>query len=261
MSDGTIKIDLEVDSKNAKSQAKSTGDAIGKQVASGAQSSTKDTGSKVGDSISKGIKSSTKGTGDAVGSQIGGGLKSSLGSAASEAASGIGAGLKDAASGAIPALDGINVAGLGIGAGIAAGAAAGVAAIAGLTSQAVEAYSSFQQLTGGVETLFKDSAPTVEAYADQAFMSANDYMSTVTSFSASLIQGLGGDTAQAAEIGNMAVIDMSDNANKLGTDIGSIQMTYQSLARGNYAMLDNLKLGRQRTIAQYKPSGTGKLCA
>lgn len=248
MSDGTIKIDLEVDSKNAKSQAKSTGDAIGKQVASGAQSSTKDTGSKVGDSISKGIKSSTKGTGDAVGSQIGGGLKSSLGSAASEAASGIGAGIKDAASGAIPALDGINVAGLGVGAGIAAGAAAGVAAIAGLTSQAVGAYSSFQQLTGGVETLFKDSAPTVEAYADQAFstagMSANDYMSTVTSFSASLIQGLGGDTAQAAEIGNMAVIDMSDNANKMGTDIQSIQMTYQSLARGNYAInlhFDNVK--------------------
>lgn len=248
MSDGTIKIDLEVDSKNAKSQAKTTGDAIGKQVSTGVQSGTKDAGSKAGDSITKGITSSTKGTGDAVGNQIGGGLKSSLANAASEAASGIGSGLQGAASGAIPALDGISAAGLGVGAGIAAGAAAGVAAIAGLTSQAVEAYATYQQLTGGVETLFKGSAPVVEGYAANAYktagLSSNDYMSTVTSFSASMISSLGGDTAAAAEMSNQAITDMSDNANKMGTDMSSIQMTYQSIARGNYGInlhFDNVK--------------------
>ena len=111
----------------------------------------------------------------------------------------------------------------------------------------VEQYAEYEQLVGGVETLFKDSSNNVMEYAENAYktagMSANEYMSTITSFSASLIQGLGGDTAKAAEIGNLAVQDMSDNANKMGTDIEMIQQTYQSLARGNYAMLDNLKLG------------------
>lgn len=98
-----------------------------------------------------------------------------------------------------------------------------------------------------MDTLFKDASGTVQKYAAEAYrtagVSANEYMTQVTSFSASLISSLGGDTAKAAELGNTAMVDMSDNANKMGTDIESIQQTYQSLARGNYAMLDNLKLG------------------
>lgn len=143
---------------------------------------------------------------------------------------------------------------------LAAGAVAGTAA---LVKGAVDAYAQYEQLVGGVETLFKDSADTVEAYADRAYltagMSANAYMDSITSFSASLIQSLGGDTKEAAEMADMAVRDMSDNANKMGTSIDSIVQTYQSLARGNFAMLDNLKLGRQcHTIAEYKPRENGE---
>lgn len=120
-------------------------------------------------------------------------------------------------------------------------------AVVNVGKQAIEAYSQNEQLVGGVQTLFKDSAGIVQDYANNAYkaagMSANEYMDTVTGFSASLIQSLGGDTKAAAELGNTAVQDMSDNANKMGTDIRSIQQTYQSLSRGNYAMLDNLKLG------------------
>lgn len=122
--------------------------------------------------------------------------------------------------------------------------AAGVAA---LTKMSVSAYADYEQLVGGVETLFKESASTVEAYAANAFqtagLSANAYMETVTSFSASLLQGLGGDTAQAAEVANTAITDMADNANKMGTSMQSIQDAYQGFAKQNYTMLDNLKLG------------------
>lgn len=104
-----------------------------------------------------------------------------------------------------------------------------------------------QQSLGGVETLFKGNADRVKDYAAQAFkttgLSANAYMENVTSFSASLISSLGGDTKKAADLANIAMVDMSDNANKMGTDMQTITQTYQSLARGNYAMLDNLKLG------------------
>lgn len=107
--------------------------------------------------------------------------------------------------------------------------------------------AALQQSLGGVETLFKDSADKVKNYALVAYrtsgMSANAYMENVTAFSASLISSLGGDTEKAAELANTAMIDMSDNANKMGTNMESITQTYQSLARGNYAMLDNLKLG------------------
>lgn len=127
-------------------------------------------------------------------------------------------------------------------------------AVLNVGKQAIEAYAQNEQLVGGVQTLFKGSAGVVQDYANNAYkaagMSANEYMDTVTSFSASLIQSLGGDTKAAAELGNTAVQDMSDNANKMGTDIGSIQQTYQSLARGNYAMLDNLKLGYGGTKAE-----------
>lgn len=128
----------------------------------------------------------------------------------------------------------------------AAYAAAG-AAVAGLTKTAIENYADYEQLVGGVETLFKDSADTVMDYANAAFetagLSANAYMETVTSFSASLLQSLGGDTAEAADKANMAIVDMSDNANKMGTDMVSIQNAYQGFAKQNYTMLDNLKLG------------------
>ena len=128
----------------------------------------------------------------------------------------------------------------------AVGAAA--AGIATLTKAAVDNYAEYEQLVGGVETLFKDSADKVQEYASNAYktagMSANEYMSTVTSFSASLLQSLGGDTEAAAEYANQALTDMSDNANKLGTDMSLIQNAYQGFAKSNYTMLDNLKLGR-----------------
>ena len=113
--------------------------------------------------------------------------------------------------------------------------------------QAVQSYAQYEQLVGGVDTLFGESSAKVQEYANNAFktsgMSANQYMETVTSFSASLIQSLDGDTAKASEVANRAIIDMSDNANKMGTDISMIQNAYQGFAKQNYTMLDNLKLG------------------
>ena len=120
-------------------------------------------------------------------------------------------------------------------------------AIKSLIGGAVENYGEFEQLVGGVETLFKDSAGIVQNYAKEAYktagLSANDYMETVTSFSASLLQSMGNDTQAAAEKANRAITDMSDNANKMGTDMSSIQNAYQGFAKQNYTMLDNLKLG------------------
>ena len=119
--------------------------------------------------------------------------------------------------------------------------------IKGAFSTVISEGAALQQSLGGVETLFKGSADKVKAYADEAFrtagLSANAYMENVTSFSASLLQSLGGDTEKAAEVANRAMIDMSDNANKMGTDIGRIQDAYQGFAKDNYTMLDNLKLG------------------
>lgn len=127
-------------------------------------------------------------------------------------------------------------------------------AIVGLTGLAIKNYSEYEQLVGGVDTLFKDASQTVQQYAADAYktagMSANDYMENATAFSASLISSLGGDTAKAAEYANTAMVSMSDNANKMGTDIESIVATYQSLSRGNMAMLDNLKLGYGGTKAE-----------
>ena len=124
----------------------------------------------------------------------------------------------------------------------AVGTAAGV-----IIKSSLGVVANMEQQVGGVETLFKDSADTVIKNANRAYktaqISANDYMSTVTSFSASLLQGLGGDTAKAAEIADMALIDMADNANKMGTNMQDIQNAYQGFAKQNYTMLDNLKLG------------------
>ena len=189
--------------------------------------------------------------------ESGKGLASSLGHGLSSAAHAAGSAIKTAA----------KTAGVAIGA-----ATSGIAA---LTTKAVKSYASFEQLVGGVQTLFgaggktlgqfaidagksvkevdaeyrklKNSEHKVLNDAAEAFktagLSANEYMETVTGFSASLIQSLDGDTTKAAEIANMAIIDMSDNANKMGTDMGAIQVAYQGFAKQNYTMLDNLKLG------------------
>ena len=134
-----------------------------------------------------------------------------------------------------------------VGAGMAVAAGVAGAAAIGLSKQVIGAYGEYEQLIGGVETLFGTAADKVQGYADQAFqtagMSANQYMETVTGFSASLLQSLGGDTAKAADVADQAVTDMADNANKMGSDISSIQNAYQGFAKQNYTMLDNLKLG------------------
>lgn len=120
-------------------------------------------------------------------------------------------------------------------------------AVVGVAQQAVDSYANYEQLVGGVETLFKGSADQVQQYAGQAYktagLSANQYMETVTSFSASLLQSLGGDTKAAAGMADLAITDMADNANKMGSDMTSIQNAYQGFAKQNYSMLDNLKLG------------------
>lgn len=128
------------------------------------------------------------------------------------------------------------------------------AGIGAAISKAVTDGAALEQSIGGVETLFKDSADTIKQYAAVAYktagVSANDYMEQVTSFSATLLQGLGGDTAAAAKYANQAIIQMSDNANKMGTDMSAIQYAYQGFAKDNYTMLDNLKLGYGGTQAE-----------
>lgn len=131
--------------------------------------------------------------------------------------------------------------------GLAAAAKVGAAAvsaaatgIAVLTKKALNNYAEYEQLVGGVDTLFKDSSAKVQEYAANAYktagLSANEYMDTVTSFSASLLQSLGGDTAAAADMADVAITDMSDNANKMGTDMASIQNAYQGFAKQNYTI-------------------------
>ena len=129
----------------------------------------------------------------------------------------------------------------------AAAVGAASAGVAALGTACINAYADYEQLAGGVETLFKDSADTIQTYADNAYktagLSANEYMETVTSFSASLLQSLDGDTEKAAAAADLAITDMADNANKMGTAMESIQNAYQGFAKQNYDMLDNLKLG------------------
>ena len=172
--------------------------------------------------------------------------------------------------------------GTGLTAGLTAPAVAGVTKI-------IKSYADLEQSLGGVETLFKDNGTSaiglakkynitakeaqnmydtmeekgssVIANANKAFktagVSANDYMQQVTSFSATLLQGLGGDTEKAAQYADKALVQMADNANKMGTNMSDIQNAYQGFAKDNYTMLDNLKLGR-KTIAEYKPSENGE---
>lgn len=129
----------------------------------------------------------------------------------------------------------------------AAVATAAAAAAAKLGKEVLSAFGDYEQLVGGVDTLFGDSSQKLQEYAANAYktagVSANEYMETVTSFSASLLQSLGGDTEAAVKYADMAMVDMADNANKMGTDMASIQNAYQGFAKQNYTMLDNLKLG------------------
>lgn len=138
---------------------------------------------------------------------------------------------------------GLGVTAKVVGAAVSA-AAGGVAALA---TAATKSYGDYEQLVGGVETLFKESQDTVMEYANNAYktagLSANEYMETVTAFSASLLQSLGGDTAAAADKADLAITDMSDNANKMGTDMEMIQNAYRGFAKANFTMLDNLQLG------------------
>lgn len=142
------------------------------------------------------------------------------------------------------------------------GTAIAAAGIGKLFSSALSEGADLQQSMGGIETLFKGSADKVKKYADEAYkssgLSANDYMQNVTSFSASLLQSMGGDTEKAADKANMAMVDMSDNSNKMGTSMESIQNSYQGFAKSNYSMLDNLKLGKPKKLAQYKPRENGE---
>ncbi len=139
---------------------------------------------------------------------------------------------------------------------VAKGTAAAAAVVGALVTQSVKPYADTEQLVGGVETLFKGSAGTVLNDANNAFkttgLSANEYMETVTSFSASLVSSLKGDTDKAAALSNKALVDMSDNANKMGTDMYMIQNAYQGFAKQNYTMLDNLKLGYGGTQEEMK---------
>lgn len=192
-------------------------------------------------------------TGAAFGA-LGQGAKNAFGSLrahAANAASVVGQRLRSAADSAYASLE--HVASVSM-AGLAAGAAVVGAKLVGVGKQAFSLYATYEQAVGGIDTLFKGASGTVQKYAAEAYrtagVSANTYMEQITSFSAALISSLGGDTQKAAELGNTAMIDMSDNANKMGTSIESIQQTYQSLARGNYAMLDNLKLGYGGTKAE-----------
>ena len=137
-----------------------------------------------------------------------------------------------------------------------------VGTIAKLVKDSLGEGAKLQQSMGGIETLFKDSSNKMKKFASEAFrtvgVSANEYMENVTSFSAGLIASVGGDTEKAANIANMAMIDMGDNANKMGSSMESIQNAYQGFAKQNYTMLDNLKLGGQKRLAQYKPRENGR---
>lgn len=128
-----------------------------------------------------------------------------------------------------------------------AGVSAAASGVAALGASAIQSFADYEQLVGGVDTLFKESSQQVQQYADNAYktagLSANAYMETVTSFSASLLQSLEGDTEAAANAADMAITDMADNANKMGSSMESIQNAYQGFAKQNYTMLDNLKLG------------------
>ena len=178
-------------------------------------------------------------------------IKAQFGQAGNEGGKSFGSGLTTGILGgsgaAKSALSSIGGAAVTAGKLAVAGLGAVTGAVTAVGGAALNAYADYEQLSGGVETLFGSSASTLKGYADEAYrtagMSANQYMTQATSFAASLVQSVGGDTAKAAEYANMAMIDMSDNVNKMGSDMQSVQDAYQGFAKQNFTMLDNLKLG------------------
>ena len=178
-------------------------------------------------------------------------IKAQFGQAGNEGGKSFGSGLTTGILGgsgaAKSALSSIGGAAVTAGKLAVAGLGAVTGAVTAVGGAALGAYADYEQLSGGVETLFGSSASTLKGYADEAYrtagMSANQYMTQATSFAASLVQSVGGDTAKAAEYANMAMIDMSDNVNKMGSDMQSVQDAYQGFAKQNFTMLDNLKLG------------------
>lgn len=178
-------------------------------------------------------------------------IKAQFGQAGNEGGKSFGSGLTTGILGgsgaAKSALSSIGGAAVTAGKLAVAGLGAVTGAVTAVGGAALNAYADYEQLSGGVETLFGSSASTLKGYADEAYrtagMSANQYMTQATSFAASLVQSVGGDTAKAAEYANMAMIDMSDNVNKMGSDMQSLQDAYQGFAKQNFTMLDNLKLG------------------
>ena len=178
-------------------------------------------------------------------------IKAQFGQAGNEGGksfgSGLTAGILGGSGAARSALSSIGGAAATAGKLAVAGLGAVTGAVTAVGGAALGAYADYEQLTGGVETLFGSSASTLKGYADEAYrtagMSANQYMTQATSFAASLVQSVGGDTAKAAEYANMAMVDMSDNVNKMGSDMQSVQDAYQGFAKQNFTMLDNLKLG------------------
>lgn len=203
-------------------------------------------GSAIGRNLAPGL--STIGSGiSGMFSALGGKISNAVGGMVSQVMphiNSLASGLKEKLGGALSHVGGVAK---GLGKAFAVGTAAAAVAIGGLAKKSVEGFAEWEQLVGGVDTLFKKSSDTVQAYAANAYktagLSANQYMETVTSFSASLLQGLKGDTEKSAQYAHMAVTDMADNANKMGTDIARIQDAYQGFAKDNYTMLDNLKLG------------------
>ena len=178
-------------------------------------------------------------------------IKAQFGQAGAEGGksfgSGLGSGISAGSGAAKSALSSIGGAAATAGKLAVAGFTAVTGAVSAIGGAALSAYADYEQLAGGVDTLFGSSASTLKGYADEAYrtagMSANQYMTQATSFAASLVQSVGGDTAKAAEYANMAMIDMSDNVNKMGSDMQSVQDAYQGFAKQNFTMLDNLKLG------------------
>lgn len=210
-------------------------------------------GSAIGRNLAPGL--STIGSGiSGMFSALGGKISNAVGGMVSQVMphiNSLASGLKEKLGGALSHVGSVAK---GLGKAFAVGTAAAAVAIGGLAKKSVEGFAEWEQLVGGVDTLFKKSSDTVQAYAANAYktagLSANQYMETVTSFSASLLQGLKGDTEKSAQYAHMAVTDMADNANKIGTSMSSIQDAYQGFAKDNYTMLDNLKLGYSGTAGE-----------
>ena len=175
-------------------------------------------------------------------------IKSSMSEAQSTVSSG--------SSGISNALGKIGSVAGAVGKTVVAGVGVASGAVVAMGKSAIAAYADYEQLVGGVETLFKDSAKTVIENASKAYttagLSANEYMETVTSFSASLLQSLGGNTVKASEMADMAITDMSDNANKMGSDIETLKTAYAGFAKGQFTLLDNLKIGYGGTQEEMK---------